>query len=291
MLEVIPAAYQLPSGISREVVLASGRRLLIAGGLTPDAASTAAVRTLDPVTGRTRPVAALTAPTHDAAGAVLGGRAYLFGGGDQTSVAAVQALPGRGQVTVAGQLPRPRSDLSAVTIGRTGYLLGGYDGARYDASVLATTDGRHFRQVARLPVPVRYGAVAAADGQIWVFGGQRQAGITSVIQRVSPATGKASVAGHLPRPVTGAAAITLGGTIYIAGGQAAGRQAGGTASASATLTTSRSVLGFDPARKTVALAGRLPVPVANAGAAVLGGTGYLIGGNNGYRQVPTVTTL
>jgi hypothetical protein len=32
-LQVTPAAYQLPSGISREVVLASGGNLLIIGGL------------------------------------------------------------------------------------------------------------------------------------------------------------------------------------------------------------------------------------------------------------------
>jgi hypothetical protein len=291
VLQVTPAAYQLPSGLSREVVLTAGRRLLIMGGLTPSSSSTSAIRSLNPVTGQAARAGRLTAPTHDAAGAVLGGRPYLFGGGDQASVASVQDLPARGGAAVAGQLPRPRSDLSAVTIGGTGYLLGGYDGASYDASVLATTDGRHFRQVAKLPVPVRYAAVTAAGGQIWVFGGQSTAGITSLIQRVDPATGKARVAGHLPRPVTGAAAITLGGTIYVAGGQVPASQGGGTVSASAALATTGAVLGYSPGSGTMAIAGQLPVPVANAGAAVLGGTGYLIGGNNGQRQVPAVTTL
>ncbi len=289
VLQVTPAAYQLPSGISREVVLTSGPDLLLLGGLTANSASTAAVRALNPVTGQTAPAGQLAAATHDAAGAMLGGRPYVFGGGDQTSVAAVQSLPGRGRATVAAQLPRPRSDLSAVTIGATSYLLGGYDGASYDGSVLATTDGVHFRQIARLPVPVRYAASAAAGGQIWVFGGQTPSGPTSVIQRVSPATGKASVAGHLPQPVTGAAAIVLGSTIYVAGGQVPAAGQAGTAGAA--LATSSAVLGYDPARGTVTSAGQLPVPVANAGAAVLGGTGYLIGGNNGQRQVPTVTTF
>ena len=139
VLQVTPAAYQLPSGMSREVVLAAGRRLLIAGGLTSDSASSAAVRSLNPVTGQAARAGRLAAPTHDAAGAVLGGRAYLFGGGDQASVASVQSLAAHGRAALAGRLPRPRSDLSAVTIGGTGYVLGGYDGASYDASVLATT--------------------------------------------------------------------------------------------------------------------------------------------------------
>ena len=154
-------------------MLAHGPDLLIAGGLTPQAtSSTTAVSLLDPVTGSSAPAGRLAAPTHDAAGATLGGRDFIFGGGDQASAATVQALTGSHPATVTGRLPGPRSDLAAVTVGRTAYLLGGYDGSRYDASVLATADGRHFRTVARLPVPVRYPAVAALGGQIWVFGGQ-----------------------------------------------------------------------------------------------------------------------
>ena len=40
-------------------------------------------------------------------------------------------------------------------------MVGGYDGTILDPQVLATTDGRHFRVAARLPVPVRYAATAA----------------------------------------------------------------------------------------------------------------------------------
>ncbi len=221
-LAISPAPYQLPAGLSREVVLAHGPDLLIAGGLTAQSTSSTAVRLLDPVTGSTVPAGRLAAPTHDAAGATLGGRDYIFGGGDQASVATVQALAGNRPATVAGRLPGPRSDLTAVTVGGTAYLLGGYDGSRYDASVLATTDGRHFRTVARLPVPVRYPAVAALGRQIWVFGGQTPAGLTSDIQRISlPAAGaaRAAVAGHLPRPAAAGTAFSLGGALYVAGGQ------------------------------------------------------------------------
>ena len=159
-LQITPAAYQLPSGISREVVLARGRHLLIIGGLDQRSVTTRTVTELNPVTGRTVRAGRLAAASHDAAGSLLGGTPYLFGGGVAASLASVQALHGRRTATVAGQLPGPRSDLSSVTIGGTAYLVGGYDGARYDAAVLATGNGRTFRTVARLPVPVRYAAVA-----------------------------------------------------------------------------------------------------------------------------------
>jgi len=155
------------------------------------------VRLLNPSTGGTTRVSHLAVPTHDAAGATVGGRTFVFGGGQQGSVAAIQSVPAHGTATVAGRLPGPRSDLVAVTRGGTTYLLGGYDGTAYDTSVLATTDGRHFTVAARLAVPVRYPAVALLGSQIWVFGGQTSHGVTNDIQRST------ARAGRPPRPVRG----------------------------------------------------------------------------------------
>ena len=292
-LQVTPAPYQLPAAISRENVLADGARLLILGGLTSPSTSTDAVTALDPVTGATQAAGRLTAATHDAAGAMLGGRPFVFGGGTATSVATVQAVTPGHLAAVAGQLPSARSDLNGVTVGSVAYLVGGYDGTAESPSVLATGDGRHFRTAARLPVPVRYAAVAALGTQIWVFGGRTANGPTSAVQRIDPGTGRASVVGHLPQPVEGASAVTLDGQIYVAGGRVA---AGPGAGASASLTTSGSVLILDPGTGRLSPAGQLPVPVAYAGAAVAGGTAaggtaYLIGGNDGHRDVPAVTTL
>ena len=64
-LQVTPAPYQLPSGLAREVILPAGRDLLIAGGLTPRATSTRAVRLLNPTTGGTTRVSRLSVPTHE----------------------------------------------------------------------------------------------------------------------------------------------------------------------------------------------------------------------------------
>ena len=48
-----PGPYQLPSGVSRAVVLPHGPDLLILGGLSQRSAATATVRLLNPVTGST----------------------------------------------------------------------------------------------------------------------------------------------------------------------------------------------------------------------------------------------
>ena len=311
-LQITPAPYQLPAGISREVVLARGPDLLIAGGLATRSAPTAAVRVLNPVTGATSRAGRLAAPTHDAAGVMIGGHALIFGGGQRAITATVQVISA-GHAAVTGQLPSRRSDLAAVAVGGTAYLLGGYDGARYATDVLATSDGRRFTVVARLPVPVRYPAVAALGRQIWVFGGQTAAGITSDIQRitlpstspastspasasqpgVSPAQGSATVVGRLPRPMTAGSAFALGGRLYVAGGRIAAPASAGQAMASpsARLATSDLVLSYRPGQPRPLVAGRLPVAVANAGVATIGGTAFLIGGHNGIRRVPAVTRL
>ena len=281
-LQITPAPYQLPWPIAREVVLARGGDLLIAGGLTQRSATTGAVFLLDPVTGRVRRAGLLARPTQDAAGALVSGQAYVFGGNAAASVADVQALSASGTTATAGQLPEPRSGASAVTLGGSAYLIGGYDGASLETPVLATTDGRRFRAVATLPVPVRYPAVAGVGKTIWVFGGQTPSGPTDAVQRVSLTTGRATVVGHLPDPASGAVAFTLGGRVYVAGGQV--QRGPGP-------VTSNVVLAFDPTRDAVTAAGQLPVPAANAAVAVLAGTAYLIGGNDGQRQVPTVTRL
>ena len=273
-LQVMPAPYQLPAAVSREVLLPASGGLLIIGGLTPFGTSASTVTSLDPVTGGTRPAGRLAQATHDAAGLVLGGRAFVLGGGTASSVPTVQAFTPGTPATVTGAMSRARSDSGGVSAGPAGYVIGGYDGTRLDPEVLATRDGLHFRVAARLPVPVRYAAMAAADGLIWVFGGQTAAGPTDVIQRIDPATGAATVAGHLPRPVQGAAALSLGGQVYVAGGAGTG-----------------DVLRFDPVTSRVSAAGQLPVPVGYAAAAVTGGIGYLVGGEDNGRPVPAVTML
>ena len=177
MAKVSPHA--LPAPISGEAVVATATGPLIIGGLDAASNSAGGVFVLDPASGELSEVGSLTGPLHDAAATVLGNRVLVFGGGTETSSDEVQALaapggrvaPGTAAETV-GKLPTVRSDLSAVTIGKTAYVLGGYDGATPLASVLATPDGSTFTEVAQLPEPARYLAVATLGGRIYAFGGE-----------------------------------------------------------------------------------------------------------------------
>jgi hypothetical protein len=260
-----------------------GSRLRILGGLSPSGSSLNDASWLDPASGTVTAASSLADVVHDGAAAQIGATSYVFGGGSPDTFATVQSLgsaagAGAGAVAgaVAGQLPQPRSDLATATVGRTVYIVGGYDGTTYEPSVLATTNGTRFTNVANLPVPVRYPAVVALASDVFSFGGQTGSGAgssvtaTADIQEIDPATHTAHVVGTLPQALYGAAAFVIDGHIYLAGGQTGGGQ---------TLTQ---LYEFDQRTHRVADAGLLPQAVAFGGYATVGtgkgAIGYLVGG-------------
>ena len=74
-------------------------------------------------------VARLPVATHDAAAALVGSSAYIFGGGQAVSRdAVVRVDPSTGAATRAGNLGEPLSDLGAASHRRNGVPRGGYTG-------------------------------------------------------------------------------------------------------------------------------------------------------------------
>ena len=315
--------WHMVAPISREVAVGGPRNhLIILGGLTASGASAGGIYALSTRSGAARQVGVLRAPLHDAAAGLADGRAMIFGGGASATVATVQAYTLHGQdsartpatAVTTGQMPAPRSDATAVTLGATIYLVGGYDGAQADAAVLATTDGRTFTTIADLPVPVRYPAAAALGGRIFVFGGQaitgRRAGKPlDTIQVVDPARHTTAIIGHLPEPLAGAAAMTVGNEIFVAGGESTATQrlipgigttqigpgesstgTGNESSPSPTSTVS-AIWSFDPATTRLLQAGHLQVPVSHAAVAVTGSTAWIIGGESNGALVSSVQML
>jgi N-acetylneuraminic acid mutarotase len=279
--------HALPAPISGEAVVATTAGPLIIGGLDSASNSASGVFALEPASGELTEVGTLTGPLHDAAATVLGDRVLVFGGGTETSSDEVQALAAPGgrvahgtAAETVGKLPTVRSDLSAVTIGKTAYVLGGYDGTAPLDSVLATTDGSSFTEVAQLPAPARYLAVAALGGRIYAFGGETESGSASdAIREVDPGSKTARIIGHLPEPVSHASAVAIGGSIYVLGGEAGGSP------------TAR-IWRFDPAGEKVTAAGKLPRPISGGAAAVVGSSAFLIGGTGGGETpLGTVVTV
>lgn len=264
--------WHLPFGVSRAVAVAQGAEILVAGGLVTGDTSTSRVVAIDPASGTASQVGSLSEAVHDAGGAALAGGVVVFGGGAATTVAAVQRWSPQGGGHIVAALPRPRSDLAAVAIGDTAYVVGGFDGAHLTDAVLATSDGTAFRSVGSLCEGVRYPAVAALDGSVWVLGGQlgvteaaTDAGQSDDIQRFDPATGTCRVVGHLPVRLGHASALVLGGQLLVAGGR------------NGAVPTSQ-VWSIDPATGAVRAAGTLPAPRSDAAAVVMGGHALLIGG-------------
>ena len=307
------ARWQLPNALSRAgaAALPHGRVLLM-GGLLASDTSSADVGVLDTSTGKLTSVGSLASPTHDAASAVLGGRALLFGGGQSTSVATVEAvtLPraagtaagtaaggaaggsASGAATsgvVVGQLPQVRSDAEAVTVAGTTYVVGGYDGSTGDTAVLSTQDGSSFSTVVTLPVDVRYATVAASGGKIYVFGGETVPGGTTLeyttpSPTTSPPPGQQVAVVQVIDPATHTAKVAgylprgvQGAAAFVLGGQLF--LAGGDSYApGSTPSTGSTIWSFDPSTGKFRLVGHLAAPVSYAAVAVEGSTAWLIGG-------------
>lgn len=285
-LVVSLASWQLPTPLSREVAVPVDGEIDVMGGLTgTGSTTTAAITQLDPVNGTAQSLGSLPTPVHDAAGAVIGSRSFVFGGGATALSADSQSFSsdvaqGTPAVSVAGSLPAPRADLASAT-GPDGavYLAGGYDGTHFSPAVLETRDGATFTTLGQLMVPVRYPAVAVSGEQLLVIGGE--AGSTSsssaistdAIQAVDLRTGQVTVAGHLPVPLSHASAASLGGTVYVFGGRSGGN-----------VVDTVYKLSAGPLGIAATSAGALPLPAADTAVAVLGQSAYLLGGEGQLAQ-------
>jgi hypothetical protein len=267
---------RLPGPLSRSVVFADGRSLLICGGLANGDRSVSQVLRATPSDGAIAPVGALTVAVHDAAGAVLSGRRVVVGGGAAHEVNVVQTCPTAGLGHAVGRLPVPSSDLVTAESEQRAYAVGGYDGTRAETAVLATTDGVHFHLLGHLEVGVRYAAAVIGPDALWVFGGDVNRRATATVQRVNLSNGKVTRARPLPSALSHASVVVVDGVPYLAGGR--------TSSGAASST----IWQVDARTGVLTRVGRLPEALSDAGAASLGSVGYLVGGENSGRLTTVV---
>jgi N-acetylneuraminic acid mutarotase len=272
VFHLVPANWQLPAPLSRAVALPAGSSLRLLGGLSSGNTTTPAIATIDPQTGQSSQLGTLGQPVHDAAGAVIGGRDVVFGGGAATVGSAVQVFA-NGTASSLSRLPAPRADLAAATVGNRVVLVGGYDGVTPSADIWETTDGVNFTVLAQLPQPVRYPAVAAMGEKVYVIGGSLAGGseATADIQVIDVAHRTATIAGQLPAALSDASAAVVGGGLYVFGGRSGGHAVD-------------AVWKLDPVTLAPTLAARLPVATSQIAVATVGATTYLVGGENDAGQ-------
>jgi len=129
----------------------------------------------------------------------------------------------------------------------------------------------------------------------------------NTIQAVDPARHTCSVIGHLPEPLAGAAAATLHGEVFVAGGEstvpqsralgtgttqyhARGPRVGVETGGARTFTVS-TIWAFQPTTGRLLPAGRLQVPVSHAAVTVSGSRAWIVGGESHGVPVAAVQML
>jgi hypothetical protein len=259
-------AYRLPAPVEREVAAVHGGAIIIAGGLDSGGQSTGGVFRMSPSTGALTSLGTLPQAFHDAAGAILGKGLFVFGGGAAQSSASVQRFDLTTHASrIVGSLPRPLSDIASASTPSGVYLVGGYDGHVPRREIYRTTDGTQFTLVARLPVGLRYPAVAAIGSKVVIAGGTSPSGASDKVYLLNTADGTVRLLGRLPAATAHAEAFTLGRSVYVAGGvDAAGHVTG-------------VVAKIDPSSGQV-LRVRGTVAVRDGATVVVAGSAFVIGG-------------
>ncbi len=271
---------RLAAAVQDASAAADGRgRVALLGGLTARDLSTDSIVVVDRHGSVRRGV--LPAAVHDAAAVRAGRFVYLFGGGDGTRQhrEIVRVDPRTGATRVVGSLPSPSSDQAAALIGGTAYVVGGFDGTSWLSTIVAWRPRSRAHVVARLPTPVRYAAVAAANGRLVIAGGSLPDGSASrAIFAYTPGSGRFRRIGRLPAPITHAAAAAIGPTVYVLGGR--GSVAGTPVSRIVAVAGGR-----------VRPAGRLPTPLSDLAAVSDGGGIVVAGGRSPAGTATEVTWL
>ena len=265
--------YSLPAPLRDPATTAlGGGRFAMLGGLDGADVSTGGIEVAD--LHRVLHTGSLPGPQHDAQAANLGGRVYVFGGGYTTELDHILSYdPATGGVAQVGSLIVPQSDVAVAGSSGDAYIVGGFDGTNYLSTVVAWRPGGHPITEARLPVGLRYAAVAVASGGLLVLGGSTPTGASDAIYRFDLADHRVRRIGTLPQPITHGGAATLGSTVYLVGGRGNDLNA-----------QSRNVWAIDPVTGRVRAAGYLPQPTSDA-AVVAVGDGIVVAGG----QSPSTT--
>jgi len=258
--------WRLPAPTSRAVAFRYGRGALIVGGLRAGDWSSDEVLRIDVAHGVARPMGALVTPAHDAAGAVLGGRPVLVGGGGATELSEVRTLGPAQRWRLLGHLPTPRSDLAVCGAPRRLAVLGGYDGTRSPTALLTSSDGATFRTIGHLPFGVRYAGVTCTAGGAWVLGGEDGGTQLQEVWWVDLATGKVHREASMPHRLGHETVVAVGHRLLVLGGRTGPN------------SVTDAMWWFDTDTRSWTRAGRLPYPVADAASLSSGGRVYLLGG-------------
>ena len=208
-----------------------------------------------------------------------GGGLLIVGGltaADRTTQAILRVDLSGGTVQPAGRLPVPVHDAGGAMVAGRDLLFGGGSTA-VTSAVQDVTPGTPPRVVSHLPQPRADLVAISAGNTAYILGGYDGAQGSSEILRTRDGR-TFVVVGALPVSVRYPAVALSAGSIWLFGGEHAGKQVG-------------DVQRFDLATGHASVAGQLPRPLAHAGAFTLGGAIFLAGGRTGDTATDSVMLL
>lgn len=299
-----------PAPPAEFLAVASQGKLYLFGGLAPKFVPRGLLYQYDPATNAWTAKKPMPVPSHHLALAALGGKIYSFGG---------FKLPVSGElawepidnsweydpVTDAWKplrpMPSKRGGGAAATVNGKIYVIGGagvHPGAQ-DAPLLMGPDGTPHRSVGTVeeydiasntwrecsPMPTarNHFVVAAVSGKIYAIGGRLASPFvslgsdTDVVEEYDPATDMWGVPrARMSTPRASMVGAVSGGRIYIAGGEIQTAQ---------VTSTFRAVESYDPATNQWLVLPPMPLGRQPVAGDVIGGTFYVVSGDNGDRPL------
>lgn len=215
----------------------------------------------------------LPAPLYRTVAVVSDGKIYVLGGHDSAggTVSVVYSFgPATGRSALAGTLALPTHGSAAALVGGKILVFGGAS-AYVDNTVQQFVPVEHSAKVVGYLPGARADTTAATVGDETVLvGGFDGYGPQSAVWAATKGT-DFRVLAHLPQPVRYPAVGVLGPDVYVFGGLIYGGEYNG--------DFTNDVQVVDVPAGTARIAGHLPMPLAHAMGAKLGGNLYVIGGS------------
>ncbi|QQE78889.1 hypothetical protein [Alicyclobacillus sp. SO9] len=261
----------LPNGVEGNTLALSGSGPVSIGGYT----GRVSVTNIDRLQPSVASIGHLAVRTHDAAAAYLGSDLYVFGGGQAVSYNTIVKLSKNSATAkTVGKLSSPLSDAAAVPFkwkGKQGIVrVGGYDGNTYRQSTefFSITNGvLQGTKMFAMPVGLRYAAVAAGNGKIYIAGGKtHHQGFSAHVYSWSPQKGIQKLPVQLAYGIAKAALFVDGSYLLVAGGE---NQKG---------VPIRNILAINIRTGKTKVVGKLPGPLADFGYTQQGKRGFIAGG-------------
>ena len=183
----------------------SGGSLWIVGGEQGSKVTDALLR-VNLSSGRIVPSGTFEEPLAESGVAADGGSAYLAGGwtGDQYASGVLKFTP-PSTVSLVSRLPVGVRSPAVALVGSTLYVAGGQTAQGPSTAVSAVdVDSGGMTSLGQLPQPVDGGVLLPVGSKLYLVGGRTTGGKASgAVILIDPATGSATLAGRIPRPLVG----------------------------------------------------------------------------------------